>query len=227
MSATIRDIVNDALTVIGEVSGAGTQTYSEDRMFHDTIRAFNLLFKKYSWDQYRQWFQLALDGVTGQITTDAFTNVRDFEDFYSVHPDQQQAPLPVLPKRLNPFSIPAGNAIAYWSSLSVTDANYTKRRLQFWPKTATGLINVLARVYPIATGSAWDWTTPIYLDQDMMVNGVAYLTLSSDDLNSGAADAQREMMEMRFKDIIAALGDKPISITGNSGIPMQWFTPPN
>lgn len=226
MSATIREIVDDALTVVGEVSGAGTQTYSEDRMFSDTVRAFNLLFKKYSWEQYRQWFQLTLDGTTGVITTDAFANVRDFEDFYSVHPDGQQNPLPILPRRLNPFTLTGGNTLQYWGSLPATDAKYPLRRLQFWPKTSVGLINVLARVYPIATGEDWDWEDVMYLDKDMMVNGVAYMTLSSDDLNASAADAQRQMMEMRYKDIIAALADKPIAINGSgANIPTQWFVP--
>lgn len=228
MSATIREIVDDALTVVGEVSGAGTQVYSEDRMFDDTIRAFNLLFKKYHWEQFRQWFQLPLDGVLGIITTDAFVNVRDFEDFYSVHPDGQQNPLPVLPKRLNPYTLTGGTTLQYWGSLPITDGNYVNRRLQFWPKTATGIINVLARVYPIANDAKWAWDSPIYLDKDMMVNGVAYMTLSSDDLNASAADAQRQMMEMRFKDIMSSLADKPIAVNGSSGvIPNQWFTPPN
>lgn len=223
MSATIREIVDDALTVVGEVSGAGTQSYSEDRMFADTIRAFNLLFKKYSWEQYREWFQLPLDGVLGIVTTDAFTNVRDFEDFHSVHPDGYQRPLPVLPKRLNPYTI-TGNTLQYWGSLPTTDTNYKLRRLQFWPKTAVGTVNILARVYPIATGEVWNWDDTMYLDKDMLVNGVAFMTLSSDDINASASDAQRQMMEMRFKDIINELGDKPISVDGSfPAVPNQWF----
>ena len=227
MSATIREIVNDALTVIGEVSGAGTQTYSDDRMFADTIRIFNLLFKKRSWEQYRQWFQLTLDGTTGKITTDAFTNVRDFEDFYSVHPDGIQNPMPVLPRRLNPFTLGTGTTLMYWDSLPVTDTSYAKKRLQFWPKTSTGKINVQARVYPKTVTENWDWADTMYLDKDMMVCGVAYITLSSDDLNAGQAEAQKAMMEQRYKDIEAQLSDKPISIDGSgANIPTQWFTPP-
>lgn len=225
MSASIREIVDDALEVIGEVSGAGTQTYSEDRMMGDTIRAFNLLFKKYYWDQYRQWFQLTLDGTTGVITTDAFNNVRDFEDFYSVHPDGKQAPLPVLSKRINPFTL-TGTDIRYWASLPATHAQYLTRRLQFWPKTAIGKVNVLARVYPKANGVLWDWEDIISLDKDMLVAGVAYMTLSADDLNAGAADAQKQMMEMRFKDIKASLSDKPIAVNDQTAIPTSWFISP-
>lgn len=225
MSATIREIVNDALTVIGEVSGAGTQTYSDDRMFADTIRIFDLLFKKRSWEQYRQWFQLTLDGVTGKVTTQAFTNVRDFEDFFSVHPDGQNNPLPILSKRLNPYTI-SGTTLLYWDSLPVTDPDYETKRLQFWPKTATGVINVSARVYPKATGTNWDWGDKIYLDKNMMVCGVAYITLSSDDLNAGQAEAQKAMMEQRYKDIEGQLADKPIAINGSGpSFPTNWFTP--
>ena len=66
MSATIREIVNQALTVVGEVSGPGVQMYEDDRMKADAVRAFNMMFKKYPWQQYLKWFTVALDGTTGR-----------------------------------------------------------------------------------------------------------------------------------------------------------------
>ena len=66
MSATIREIVNQALTVVGEVSGPGVQMYEDDRMKADAVRAFNMMFKKYPWQQYLKWFTVALDGVSGK-----------------------------------------------------------------------------------------------------------------------------------------------------------------
>lgn len=223
MSATLREIVDDALAVIGEVAGAGVNTYSEDRMMRDAVRTFNMLFKKYYWEQYRQWFRVELDGTTGVITTDAFKFVRDFEDFYSVHVDGSQTPLPILPKKINPYGI-TGNTLLMWTSLSVNDAKYVNRRLQFWSKSAVGFVNVLARVYPIEYDKRWAWEDIIHLDKDMLVHGVAFMSLSADDLNSSAADTQRQLMEMKFKDITGALTDKPIPISGmGSSVPNQWF----
>jgi hypothetical protein len=61
MSATVAQVRDDALTIIGEVAGTGVQTYSEDRVKRDVVRSFNLLFKKYNWDQYSDWLHLELD----------------------------------------------------------------------------------------------------------------------------------------------------------------------
>lgn len=223
MSATIREIVDDALTVIGEASGPGVNTYSDDRMMKDTIRAFNLLHKKYYWDQYLEWFQLPLDGTLGIVTTDAFDKVRDFEDFKSVHLDGQVGQLAKLPKSVNPYTL-TGSSLRYWSSLPATNANYSTRRLQFWPKTSTATVNIQARVYPKGPSEAWVWDDIIDMDKDMIVSGVAYMTLSADDLNASAADAQRQLMEMRFKDIKASLSNQPIQVSGGgSQIPDRWF----
>ena len=87
MSATIREIVNQALTVVGEVSGPGVQMYEDDRMKADAVRAFNMMFKKYPWQQYLKWFTVALDGVSGRPSTGPFNQVLDFEDFVAVHRD--------------------------------------------------------------------------------------------------------------------------------------------
>ena len=223
MSATIRQIVDDALTVVGEVSGAGVQAYSEDRMFGDTIRAFNMLFKKYAWDQYIDWFTLVLDGATGKITTDAFTHVRDFEDIMSVHRAGQAPALPVAPKGLNP-NILNGTSVLYWSALPATDAAYDLKKIRMLPRTATGSIDVCARVYPKANTVAWSWTDVMHLDKDMIVHGVAFLTLLADETNSSAAEGQRMLMEARFTDIKAILADKPLAAGGsNTGLPMEWF----
>lgn len=224
MSATIREIVDDALTAVGEVSGAGVQAYSEDCMFDDTIRAFNMLFKKYAWDQFLDWFTVTLDGATGKITTDAFTNVRDFEDIMAVYKAGQRTPLPILPKKYNPNTL-TGTNITYWASLPATDTNYTLRKIRIWPKTSVGSIDVQARVYPIAQDAEWDWNDTMDLDKDMLVHGTAFMTLLADETNSQAAEGQRLLMEDRFKDIKAVLADHTIPAGGsNQGIPTDWFT---
>ena len=93
MSATIREIVNQALTVVGEVSGPGVQMYEDDRMKADAIRAFNMMFKKYPWQQYLDWFTVTLDGTTGRPNTGPFNQVLDFEDFIAVHSDGANSPV--------------------------------------------------------------------------------------------------------------------------------------
>lgn len=223
MSATIREIVNDALGIIGEVAGAGVQEFSEDRSMADAIRGFNMLFKKYHWHQFRKWYSITLDGTLGIPTTDSFERVIDFEDFMSITRDKEDVPLPILPKTKNPSTV-SGTQVRYWSSMHVTDANYKKRKLQFYPFTAVGIVNVQARVYPQpASALNWDWNDILYLDRDLLAYGAAYATLASDDLNPNAAEIVKGLMESRFKDIIAGLADHRIPIEQREPIPSQWY----
>lgn len=222
MSTTIRRVVDDALTVLGEVAGAGVSAYSEDRMFADAVRSFNLLFKKHHWPQYLEWFRFQLDGTLGVPPTDTFSHVRDIEDFYAVFKDGETRPLPTISKNINPYSF-RGDSLIGWCFQPVTSATYANRYLQFWPKTTTEYINVIARIYPLTNGASWDWSDDMHLDHDMLVCGTAYLTLSSDDINPTAADAQRSLMEVRFRDIMSSLADQPISIRGHNTIPYDWF----
>lgn len=223
MSATIREIVDDALTIVGEVSGAGVQAYSDDRMFADCIRAFDLLFKKYRWDQFIAWTTLTLDGVTGKITTNDFTHVKDFEDMLAVHIAGESYPLPTLPLRVNPNTI-KGNKPRYWASLPATAADYLTKRFVVYPITAIGNVDVSTSVYPIANGSDWDWTDVMQLDKAMLSHGVAFMTLSADETNAGAADAQRLLMEDKFATVKGLLSDRPIAIGSNGPrIPSEWF----
>lgn len=224
MASTIREIVTDAQNVLGEVEGAGVGIYSEDRMMRDAIRSFNLLFKKYHWPHMLEWFHVPLDGTLGIVPASTFEYVRDIEDFLACYKDGQQVPLPTLPKSINPYTLGTDTVPRYWGFLPVTSANYLDRYLQFWPKTSTGYVDVCARVYPKKRITPWAWDDILPLDHDMLVCGTAFLTLSSDDINPGAADAQRNMMEMRYKDILASFANQPIALKPGNSIPTDWFT---
>lgn len=227
MSSTVRAIVDDALAVLGEVAGAGVSVYSEDRMMADAIRSFNLLFKKYHWPHLTEWFRFQLDGTLGIPPADTFAFVRDIEDFVSVHADGCSDPLPVLSKNVNPYAIKTlqGNGTPRaWSFQPFNAATYDDRYLQFYPQTSTEYVNVCARIYPLARNVPWDWDDEMPLDHDMIVCGTAFMTLSSDDSNPSAQDAQRNMMEIRYRDILASLADQPVYVgTQVSRIPSQWF----
>jgi hypothetical protein len=224
VSASIREIVNAALTVVGEVTGPGVQMYEDDRMKADAVRAFNMMFKKYSWRQYTKWFTVTLNGATGKPTTSPFEQVKDFEDFLAVHRDQESHPLPIMPARINPAVLGSGNTQAlYWTSLDVTDPDYARKKIQVFPVTSVGAINVLAKVYPLVPPAvAFEWEDVFYLDTDMLVYATAFMTLSGDDLNAGAADTVRNLMEMKYKDVMSSLASHPIPVSGNASIPFYW-----
>jgi hypothetical protein len=225
MPATIRHIVDDAQELVGEVSGPGVQMYSDDRMFADAVRAFNMLFKKYNWRNYCNWLQLTLDGTTGTVTTDELQYVQDFEDIIAVRKDGSNTNLSIALRTISPFQsdMLSGSSPRYWNSLNVMDPNYKTKRLYVLPKTSTGMINVFAKFYPVLN-DAWDWQDTFYLDRDMLVFGTAWATLSSDDLNAAAADVAKNMMEMRYKDIQAQFASLDVSFGSDpGGIPDQWL----
>lgn len=224
MSATIREIVNAALTVVGEVSGAGVQQYEDDRMKDDAIRGFNMMFKKYEWPQYLQWFTIALDGVLGIPSTGPFEQVKDFEDFVAVHRDGESTRLPIMSGRMNPSAFTnVGTRVLTWTSMNTTNANYRLRKLQFYPITSVGNMQVLAKVYPLVPpATQFDWADTFYLDKDMLVYATAYMTLAMDDLNASAADVVRNLMEMKYKDVMAALAKHPIPLSASSSVPNYW-----
>ncbi len=224
MSATIREIVNQALTVVGEASGPGVQVYEDDRMKADAIRAFNMMFKKYPWQQYLHWFDVELDGLTGVTKTSPFEQVKDFEDFIAIHRSGYAERLPIAPTRLNPNTLgTSGTQVMYWTSMNATNPLYAKKKLQFYPFNSVGRIDVLAKIYPLKPGEIqFDWGDIFYLDTDMLVYATAFMTLSMDDLNAAAAEVARNLMEMKYKDIMAALGNHPIPVSAGYGVPTYW-----
>jgi len=217
--------VTGAQTVVGEVAGPGVQIYSEDRMMEDCIRAFNLSFKKRFWEQYTYWLTATLDGVTGKVTDTTLKNVRDLEDVQYIRIGGTDNEIPLLPGRINPNALAEGSDIRFFGSLPVTDPEFNTKRLKFYPLMCTGTVDIRARVYPVdrqAEGLEWDWDDEMHLDKDMLVYGTAYFTLGNDDINANAADLARNMMEARYRDIMAALSSQDIIISSGSNIPNQW-----
>jgi hypothetical protein len=228
MAKAIREIVTDAQELLGEVPGAGVQTYSDDRMFRDCIRAFDIFHKKYPWDQYTSWSECALDGLTGKILVDTFQYLRDFEDIFSVFPASSNFEIPVLDKRRNPKTL-TGSSSLFWTALPTIDQDYQFKRIQIVPPSSTSSIVVCWRHYPRAFDSMgrqtpWNWDDVMDLDDQMLVHATAWSTLSSDDINANAAQDQMAMADDRFNEVTAALSRQKMTFSRHGGgIPNQWY----
>lgn len=225
MAVTIQQIVQDALGILGEATGVGTQLYSEPRMIKDAGRAFNMLFKKHWWKNYTNWYRCTLDGVTGVITTDAFGQVIDFDDFASVAREGKSHGLPTLPEDLNPTAVTGTNA-QFWTSLSVTDPQYDKRKIRILPVTSIGKIDVKARTHPLPTGTDWSNATIVHLDRDLLTFGTAFVALSGDDLNPQAKADIQSMMDSKYRDIMNSLANQKTAYSERSAVPTNWFVNP-
>jgi hypothetical protein len=233
MAKTIRELVTDAQELLGEVAGAGVQTYSDDRMFRDCIRAFNIFHKKYPWEQFTTWTVCNLDGTTGKVVDPVFQQLRDFDDILSVFPDQSDFQIPVLDRRRNPTTLTGSRAL-FWTSIPTTDTDYQYKRIRIVPPTATSKIVVNWRMYPRmfeTTGKQqpWDWDDVMDLDEDMIIHTIAYFTLSSDDINSNASQDQQNLADDRFAEIMSNLSRRKMTPSpSGGGIPNTWYqTNPN
>jgi hypothetical protein len=226
MSVTIQQLVQDALGILGEVTGVGTQLYSEPRMVKDAGRAFNMLFKKHWWKQYSPWQTVTLDGTTGTFMTSPFTQVLDFDDFLAVHRDKQSKGLPTLPEDMNPVGA-TGTTALFWTSLPVTDPNYAGKKLQIYPITATGIMNIRARVHPLPVGTDWQQSTTVYLDRDLLAFGTAFVALSGDDLNPQAKQDVQAMMDSKYRDIMNSLANQKTAFAERTSVPNNWFVNPH
>jgi hypothetical protein len=223
MPNTISEIVEATQALVGEVAGIGVQTYGEDVMMKHAIRAFNVLHAKYPWDEYRQWFQLTLDGTTGRVTSNnSFDYVREFGDFLTIQPTGTSHEIALLHNRENPFVLNGSGYPSRYTSVPVTDADWQAKRLQFYPLTSTGTLDICTRVYPAPVDQELEAGSIIHLDKDMVTFATAFQVLAFDDTNSNALDIVRNMLDIRYNDLTANRAAKPMAISGGSGIPTNW-----
>ena len=106
--------------------------------------------------------------------------------------------------------------------MNATNPLYAKKKLQSIRSTQLGLSDALAKIHPLKPEIQFDWGDIFYLDTDMLVYATAFMTLSMDDLNAAAAEVARNLMEMKYKDIMAALGNHPIPVSAGYGVPTYW-----
>lgn len=223
MTIDVAKLIVDVQELMGEVSGAGTQTYSEDVILGHIRRGFNMVFTKWSWPQYRGHYQDALDGVDGKVSThDLLIGIKDFADVIACYIDGSPVALPTLPKGINPFTI-TGTKARFYTSLAYNDTDFAGKLIEFWPRASTDVVNISAKLYPV---DEWSSEVVLDIDRDLLAYAGAAMALSADDLNPGGAELYRVMMESRYKDIMANHAAQPIPISGHSGIPMDWSAAP-
>lgn len=227
MAATVGKIIERAQAIVGEVAGIGVQTYSEDKMIADCVAAFDLLFKKYAWPNYREWRTLTLNGATGIISSNGLSDVRDFEDIIAVHISGKKVPLPVLPKGMNPNTLASGSTPMFWTSLATSHTNYLARKVLVYPITSVGDLDFHVKVYPReidSDGNIEPWTVDdtMHLDKEMLACGTAFMTLASDDINSQMAQTAKGLMETHYNNVLSLLADQPVVASSRGDIPMDW-----
>lgn len=208
---TFATLVQRAIKVIGEVDGTSVQTYSQPRVEEALRQIFDLAFRKSWWDQYCFWYEVALDGTLGLISTDSLTSVKDFRDVKAIIPENQDRALPRLPYGVNPFNL-TGSTVMYYEPLINSHPSFAGRMFQFWPKTAVGNLKIRARILPTLVDE-----TIMYLDTNMLVNGAAWMILEDEDINPNAAQLRKTLFNEFFESIQKNEADQPIENINSSG----------
>lgn len=214
MSASVNEIRQDAIKLLSQVSGTGTQLYAEDKMLVQIRQAFKLLFKKVFWPEYRQRYTVALDGTNGTITTT--TDIAEWSDVEHVFVADTRRRIHPLPTNMNPNTL-TGTTPRYWEASGTTEG----KPLTIWPRTSTGSIDIVGRVHPGETDAIFNPDLVIKLDRDLMACATALEYASDDGDNTIAIAKLQSKFDALFK---AARPARVIMSTPNApDIPDVWY----
>ena len=206
---------------LGQVTGTGTQIYSEDAIA-DLIRdAFYQESRRLWLGRQMAWFQRTLDGSTGVITTNigladgatTGTGVLRFEDIKAVWLGTQSTPLPVLSGEINPY-------VTTYASVFIEPTNDPLKLFRIWPLATTGTVYIRARQLPIAL--LGDDT--VLLESDVLMYRACWEYCADDGANPGA----EAKFKARYQDAVKLLSveqtAKPIQIDPRFGALPTGYT---
>ena len=217
---TLTNLTQAVIEEIGEVSGTSVQTYSEDRIERKVKQAFRFVLKKFWWPEYMKWYSATIDGSTGVINANLIDKTEAeirFEDIRVILPEKATTPLALLPNTIIPTEI-TGNNAKYFESLHNSHVNFEDRIIQFWPKAVSTVVNIHAMEVP----NPIIGETKLYLDEDLLTHGAAWLILETEALNPDAANTAQVMFDNRFKDIMKRFTDHPIAKRQNIDFITEW-----
>jgi hypothetical protein len=212
---TLEQTTQDVIGLLSQATGVGVQVYAQPRIELLVNKTFELLYNRQWWPGYMRWFQGALDGTNGIITTD-ISDIKRYEDVRAVFQSGSDTPLPQLSDECNPYDLPSGQTL-FIDSYEATDP---EKVFRVWSATATGTIAVHARIMPDTFVSSDE----IRFDSLALVYGAAWAYAEDDGTNPGATQKFQTLFENRVKDIECEVQHKPIALDGRTvKIPSQWY----
>jgi hypothetical protein len=193
---TLSELTQDVIKTIGLVSGTAVQTYTEPNVKVAVQQTFDMMFRKNDWQHLTEWMTLALDGTLGIPSTNIDATVKEWthvRKIFVANTDQRV----VQPLAREHLSV-AGSQPLFWTPLPWDNVNAETRVLQFWPKTATGSVDIFVKKKPANFGN--DDKVPF--PSDLMQYGAAWNVLANDGINPDAAERARVLFEVCYSDYI-------------------------
>jgi|TARA_R100000501_G_C2598804_1_gene96543 hypothetical protein len=211
---TFETIVSETITDLHLVDGTGVQQYGEDIVASKVQATFDMIFTKMWVKEYLEWFTRTLDGTNGHFTVQ-LTTIREFDDIRVVFVDGTERQVLELPDEINPNNL-VGTSVLYREA--DTDDNYG--RVVFWPKTATTIVDLQARIHP-GELTADD---SVYVDKLALKFGTIWQVLEVDGDNPNAAAMYQRLFEARIKQLTKkGSGKIPLNGRSDPAWPTQWF----
>lgn len=215
---TVTDAINRILRLLSQVSGENVQLYAEDRVIDMLQSSYDTLFDKLWWPHRMRSTTVALNGTSGEATTNITTLLR-FEDIKNIYRVGESRPLPEVPLNINPATLTGTIARCYGPTIT------TGKIFKCFPIEATGSVIVEHRTKqdPFAD----DVAVEIDFDVDLLVFNAVYEYLEDDGTNPGATEKYRNKFNDKFRDAFKKYGTRIIPFRrGVPRIPSDWSTLP-
>jgi hypothetical protein len=195
---TLQQIVNNVITELGLVAGSAVQLYTEPQCVLAVNRMFDYLMDKQQWDHLWTWERYALDGVTGTVVGGMET-IRDAGDIGQIrsltgHRD--------ITRSIGTQHLDAQGTDAVYYSVLAWNHPQAAGLVQFWPPTATGVVDVYALHRPETFVGGTDVVpfNPLVIEL-----AAAWYVLQGDGLNAANAEKVKIMFDLAYQNYASKL----------------------
>lgn len=214
---TMQALITDVEKAIYQSAGPSVQLYSQDIIMQHLQDAFDHIFTKRWWPQFRVRETLTLDGTTGYPTT-PLVHIKLYEDIRYVYPDIGSRPLSKLPLATNVLSNGFNNGTtARWIEGDATNI------FRVYPAGATGQVSVVGRERP----DPFIITDPVPIDPTLMKHFAAWSYFTDDGSNPGSAEKHRGLFETRLAQFEDDSFNEPVMLDPSSTrVPTEWNESP-
>jgi len=198
-----KPIVDEVITLMGQVAGSAVQTYSEPLVKIAINRIFSYLSNKRKWDHLWGW-QNGTIGVDGKLTSN-ITGIQTYLDVAIIR-DKQTKRIITMPVEAEHLDV-TGSTPTYRTILPWNDPAAETRYFQFWPIGTTGAVEIFCGFRPDEF-SGDDDVVP--MPRDLIVLGAVWFMLADDGTNPASADKYQGLFDISYQDIISRNNAQPI-----------------
>lgn len=213
MYKTMQALITDVEQALYQSAGPSVQLYSQDVVMSMIQDAFDHVFTKRWWPQFRKRELVTLDGTNGYPLTSPLY-IKLYEDIRYVYAGNSQRPLPSLPLGVNV------NAQGFNQG---TTARWVEgdagKVIRVWPNSTTDTIMLVGRSRP----DPFVITDIVPLDALLIKHFAVWSYFVDDGSSPGSVAKHQGLFEARLQQMQDDNFNEPIVLDAMSDrIPTQW-----